>query len=355
MKKIPALILMLTLIISVTPATAIAATGEDVVYVATEADTEPVTTETIKNVTPNISAASSSLTKIKVTWDKIEGASGYSVYRATSKSGKYSKVYTTSDSNETYYINSGRTTGKTYYYKIKAFVKKGSKTYYSKYSNISSAYSKPSKVKNLNVEYDNLGGYLECTWDKVSGASGYKLLIRKPGDIWRTYYLYDDGDKYSFVDVKTKKDAKYITGTKAWSPIEVSCNYFDFKVCAYKTVNGNKVYGNYSDVYRIEGTTTKEDVQKAVYDYVKSKYPNYDYYDKDIDGSELTNENGSYGTDWTYYIINQYNSMDFNMKLLKSVLDGYFDYAFIRNGVDPCGYFYMKEIANGEWQCWWLF
>ena len=66
MKKIPALILMLTLIISVTPATAIAATGEDVVSVATEADMEPVISETFKNITPNIDAASSGLTSITI-------------------------------------------------------------------------------------------------------------------------------------------------------------------------------------------------------------------------------------------------------------------------------------------------
>ena len=40
-------------------------------------------------VAPVSRANYSSKTSIKVSWDKVDGATGYQVYRATSKTGKY--------------------------------------------------------------------------------------------------------------------------------------------------------------------------------------------------------------------------------------------------------------------------
>jgi len=53
----------------------------------------------------------------RLTWDKVDGAAKYEVYRATSKTGTYSKIYTTTATAMT---NSGATAGTTYYYKVKA-------------------------------------------------------------------------------------------------------------------------------------------------------------------------------------------------------------------------------------------
>lgn len=361
MKKIPALILMLTLIISVTPAIALAATGEDVASVTTEADMEPVISETFKNITPNIDAASSGLTSIKVKWDKIEGASGYMVYRAASKSGKWSLVKTVTSGDTLSYTNTGRTTGKTYYYKVRAYVKEGSTKYYSKYSNVDSAYSRPLKVKNLKVKYENLHGVFNLTWGKVSGASGYEIKIRKPGDLWRSYYLYDDGEKYYPDDLTTGEESRYIKGTKANVYPETHYDYFDFKVRAYKTVNGKKVFGLYSDEFRIEGTTTKEEIQNAVHNWVRENYPGYKYYDSTVDdygnNVPLTEKNGSFFFTWSFWSFNQYDSMDYVMDIMPKKLYQDFNnppsYPIDEFG-NPNGYFYMKEIEHGKWQCWWL-
>lgn len=358
MKKILALILVLTMIISVTPTTALSATGEDVASVTTEADMEPVISETFKNITPNIDAASSGLTSIKVKWDKIEGASGYMVYRAASKSGKWSLVKTVTSGDTLSYTNTGRTTGKTYYYKVRAYVKEGSTKYYSKYSNVDSAYSRPLKVKNLKVKYENLHGVFNLTWGKVSGASGYEIKIRKPGDLWRSYYLYDDGEKDYPDDVTTGKEGQYLKGNNALVYPETHYDYFDFKVRAYKTVNGKKVFGLYSDEFRIEGTTTKEGIQNAVHDWVKENYPGYKYYDTTVDdyGNKipLTEKNGSFGFEWTYCAFNQYKSIDYIMNMMDKALNPYFNSEYFDEPGVPQGYFYMKEIEHGSWQCWWL-
>lgn len=50
-----------------------------------------------------------------LTWSAVDGAEQYMVYRATSKSGSYTKLGTTKQLN---YLNSSATYGKTYYYKV---------------------------------------------------------------------------------------------------------------------------------------------------------------------------------------------------------------------------------------------
>ena len=75
-----------------------------------------VDTLTCKLPRPNVSIALSSK-KPNLTWDAVEGAVSYKVYRSTSKTGTYSLVKTTTDTS---YTDTKATAGKTYYYKVKA-------------------------------------------------------------------------------------------------------------------------------------------------------------------------------------------------------------------------------------------
>lgn len=70
---------------------------------------------------------------MKVAWKKTAGASGYKVYRATSKKGKY-KCVKTASSKTTSFTNKKLKKNKKYYYKVCAFVKSGKKTYNGAYS-----------------------------------------------------------------------------------------------------------------------------------------------------------------------------------------------------------------------------
>lgn len=75
-------------------------------------------------------------TSVKLQWEKVEGATGYEVYRSTNKSSGFKKVTSTNDLT---YTNKSVSAGKTYYYKIRAIYKSGSVT----------SYSKPSDVKKI--------------------------------------------------------------------------------------------------------------------------------------------------------------------------------------------------------------
>ena len=86
---------------------------------------------------PSVSIKLSSK-KPKVSWKPVEGATKYYVYRATSKSGKYTKVATVTDA--TSYRDSKAKKGKTYYYKVKAVAANSAAN--SAYSSVKSIKSK---------------------------------------------------------------------------------------------------------------------------------------------------------------------------------------------------------------------
>ncbi len=74
--------------------------------------------------------------KAYVKWKKVSGASGYEVYRATSKTGKYIKVKTLTSGNTTSYTNTKLASKKGYYYKVRAYRTVNGNKVYSSYSSI---------------------------------------------------------------------------------------------------------------------------------------------------------------------------------------------------------------------------
>ncbi|MBQ4649560.1 MAG: hypothetical protein IJB73_02540 [Firmicutes bacterium] len=84
---------------------------------------------------------------VDVVWSKVSGADKYEIYRATSKSGKYTKIATVS-SNNRIYNDADVEDYKNYYYKLKA-VDDGKKSAYSK---VVSAYVEGDKIDNRNIQ-----------------------------------------------------------------------------------------------------------------------------------------------------------------------------------------------------------
>ena len=69
---------------------------------------------------PVVTAKNKAKKQVKLTWKKVPGAKKYTVYRATSKNGKYKKIATTTKLT---YTNKKLKKGKVYYYKVKAIAK----------------------------------------------------------------------------------------------------------------------------------------------------------------------------------------------------------------------------------------
>ena len=179
---------------------------------------------TPKLKTPGISVASSK-TGITVSWGKIKGATGYEVLRATSQNGEYKKVKSTSGTS---FTNSSVTTNKDYYYKVKAYRKvEGSKK-----------YSKSSAPKGgVKASISRVGGVsasskdtcIGLTWSAVSGASGYEVF-RATGSN-SNYTNVGNASSAAFNDYNVAHGMTYY-----------------YKIRAYRSINGAKVYGDFSAV-----------------------------------------------------------------------------------------------------------
>lgn len=106
--------------------------------------------------------------KPNLSWKTMKFAVKYSVYRATSSNGKYSKIKTVTGTS---YTDSSAKGGQKYYYKVKS-VNENDKT--SSFSNVVSAtcpMAQP-KVKASNVLST---GKIKLSWSAVNGAAKYQI------------------------------------------------------------------------------------------------------------------------------------------------------------------------------------
>lgn len=206
--------------------------GKASVNIITVTGVTKTVTVTVKPSAPTgLKAAPKSTSSIELSW-KSNNAVGYDVYRSASKSGTYSKVgsaYTNS------YVDKGVTKGKTYYYKIKAYVNADGSKLTSSYSSVVSvAASSPAPATVTATKSSS--GAAQIKWSKSLGASGYEV-----------YMATSSSGKYSII--YTANSASTLSYKK--TDLTKNKTYY-FKVRSYITVNGSKVYSPYTAVKKVK-------------------------------------------------------------------------------------------------------
>lgn len=83
--------------------------------------------------TPSITVKSSSKRKAQISWKKVSNVTGYEIYRSSSKNGQYKKIAAIPSKNLKY-TDAKLTSGKKYYYKVRAYKKVSGKYIYGSYS-----------------------------------------------------------------------------------------------------------------------------------------------------------------------------------------------------------------------------
>ena len=124
---------------------------------------------------PSIQVVAANYNTVTISWKKIEGCDGYRIYRATEADGKYKSVKTCDSANTLSYKNSELETGKTYYYKVRAYINKNGKKIFSDYSIAKQAtpvLTKPSGLYATSIAENQI----KVTWDTVDGAETYTIL-----------------------------------------------------------------------------------------------------------------------------------------------------------------------------------
>lgn len=169
---------------------------------------------------------------LKLAWNKPAGATGYQLQR---KSGNSYKTLATVKG--TSYTHKGLTAGAGYTYRVRAYRTVGGKNYYSGWVYMT-AYTKPATPNLTGLRATKSGHKIKATWKKVGGsASGYQIYWAKDKNFKKVVSKTNvSGQK------KTSYTGKNFTKGK---------RYY-VKVRAYKTVNGNKIYGAWSNVRNVK-------------------------------------------------------------------------------------------------------
>lgn len=192
-------------------------------------DLQAVLQVTVKKYldTPKIkSAVSTGPRSVKITWEAVPGASSYTLY---CKAGKARTWYTVKKNiTRTSYTHRSLKMGTTYTYTVRA-AGSGAKSLYDKKGKSCRPVPTAAKLKRaVSTSYNTM----QITWDKVSGAAGYDVYIKKNG---RYRFLgRTEAGKTSFVH---KSSRKY--------PI-IPGNSYTYTVRAYGKVEEKKVSGSYS-------------------------------------------------------------------------------------------------------------
>ena len=175
---------------------------------------------------------------VTLKWTKVDGATGYYIYRATSENGKYTKVGSTTKLT---YKNSSLTTNKTYYYKVAAYKTVSKKAVLGKGSAPISAI--PHLKATTATGHNNYYEYARITWTKVDGATAYRVYRSNTVDGKYEYIGYTKNTYYN--DSKVEDDTTYF-----------------YKVRPYRTVSGTKKYADYSNI--VEASTPASDINVIV-------------------------------------------------------------------------------------------
>lgn len=178
-----------------------------------------------------LTVTSSAYNSTKLSWSAMSGAEGYQVFRATSSKGTYKALKTVKTRS---FTDSGLTTGKTYYYKVRGYKTIDGRRVYGEYSSVKSG--KPSLGKVTSVKAAKGGTQkVKVSWKKVSGASGYVVYqSTKKSSGFKAVKTVKGNSTVKYTTVKLKKGKTYY-----------------FKVKAYRTVSKKKVYSpSYSSVVK---------------------------------------------------------------------------------------------------------
>lgn len=146
--------------------------------------------------------------KLKITWKKVSGATGYQIYRSTQKNSGYRRIKNLSSKSSSY-TNSKLKNGKRYYYKIRAYKRIDGKTYYGKFSNIK--YQSPKGTVSVIGRYRRDCKDYGITTIKVYKKNGnyYAKAYGRGGKMNTTVRLYKNGSRYTAYYFGSKKNDKF--------------------------------------------------------------------------------------------------------------------------------------------------
>lgn len=200
---------------------------------------------------PEVSAKTVSHSQIRISWQAVENAQGYEIYRYNSLTDQYD-IIGSAGAETLCFTDTGLKINKTYKYYVNAVwpAEDGTTIIKGAISRICSAKTIPAAP--INVKYSVTSRkHIRITWQKVSGVSGY--------------YVYRASKRGKYKKVKTITKA----GTTSFSNSSITANKtYVYKIKAYKKSGKRKISGISSvSIDANNGISYKKKLKVRAYSY----------------------------------------------------------------------------------------
>lgn len=191
-----------------------------------------VSAKTLKTTSITAVKATGS-TSVRLEWKAVDGASGYQIYRSTSKDSGYKKVGQVKGKNTKKYEDKTLEAGKTYYYQVRAYKSNSAKNGVASFSKAQKAWTiKQVVFSQITSDSKN---QVTLGWKKVSKAQGY--------DIYRS-----DESNSGFEKIASISSGSTLTYTDKGVK---SGNTYYYKIAATYKIKGSAGRGSYSKVTEV--------------------------------------------------------------------------------------------------------
>ena len=190
-------------------------------YIGTKTATFKIIPTQVKGLKENFQKEKT----ITLQWSKKGGdVTGYKIYKSNSKTKNFEYVGKTTNTN---YIIKKLSKGTTYKFRIIAYKTVDKKDYESKVTELLTTTQAPT-TKIIKISTKNKK--VTIKWNKVSSSTGYKIYMSK-------------NKKKGYSKVKNITKKSIVGYTKGG--LKKNKTYY-FKIRTYRTVNGKKVYSEWS-------------------------------------------------------------------------------------------------------------
>ncbi|MCC3867327.1 GH25 family lysozyme [Terrisporobacter mayombei] len=183
------------------------------------------------NKVTNLKLDTRNATSLEISWDRVKDADGYKIYKLDTNTNTYKIIDTINSNSITSYKHSSIISATNYYYKVKAFKYLNGSNRYSDYSSTLKAATRPLQPSvTLSSTKSN---YIKANWTKISKrTTGYQIYM-------------STSKNGTFSSIGTTENTSFTKGN-----LTKGKTYY-FKVRAYRTVDGEKIYSLYSNVKSI--------------------------------------------------------------------------------------------------------
>lgn len=196
------------------------------VITVTAADGSKISKKCTVTVNPQkvktLKQGSTTADSVSLSWSSITKATGYKLYKYNAEKKNWDCISTTT---KTSYTDKKVSMGDSTKYKVRAYTKTASATYYGKYSStLTVTLSKPGTVSGLTVA--TAENYAKLSWKKADTANGYRV------------YLFDSKTKKYVKKASTSSLEAKITGLTANTEYKFAVQAY------YKNSDGNVTFSD---------------------------------------------------------------------------------------------------------------